>query len=73
MKSGTPRTMRAAAAVMTLAALTSGCAATVASADRTVCRELRLALPTWAEADTEQSKREGADFLDVFEAVCPEG
>jgi hypothetical protein len=50
----------------------TGCARPDASAtDAAVCRELRAALPTWSRADTDQSKREGADFLAVFNAACP--
>jgi len=33
---------------------------------------LRRDLPTFSNSDTEQTKQEAADFLDVFEAVCPE-
>lgn len=63
--------MRAAALLLTTALLTSGCATSTGSeTSDAICRELRSALPTWSSADTEQSKREGADFLDVFEAVC---
>lgn len=54
--------------------LTSGCASLTdaSETERTICRELRNALPTWSVEDTEQSKREAADFLSVFSAVCPE-
>ena len=39
--------------------------------ERTLCGELRTDLPSWSSADSEQSQAEGADFLDVFAAVCP--
>ena len=51
--------------------LTSGCTATGGSeTEAAICDELRASLPTWSRRDTEQSKAEGAAFLDVFEAVC---
>ena len=51
--------------------LTSGCATTGGSeTEAAICDELRASLPTWSRSDTEQSKAEGAAFLDVFEAVC---
>ena len=51
--------------------LTSGCAITGGSeTEAAICDELRASLPTWSRRDTEQSKAEGAAFLDVFEAVC---
>ena len=34
------------------------------------CDALRPDLPTYSSDDTEQSKREGATFLDVFNATC---
>jgi len=37
------------------------------------CDALRPVLPTYSTEDTEQSKREGATFLDVFEATCAKG
>ena len=37
------------------------------------CDALRPALPTYSRDDTEQSKREGATFLDVFNATCGKG
>ena len=37
-----------------------------------VCDALRPALPTWSAGDTERSKAEAAQFLDVWEAVCDE-
>lgn len=52
--------------LMTACAPISGSATTTA-----VCDELRRKLPTWSTHDTEQSKTEGADFLDTFAAVCP--
>lgn len=70
--SGTGPRMPAAMLLMTAAMLTSGCATTAGSeTEQTICRELRLVLPTWSSADTEQSRIDGARFLDVFEAVCP--
>lgn len=66
------RMMRAIAPMLTIAALTSGCASTVGSeTERAICDELRRDLPTWSTQDTTESKRQGADFLDTFEAVCP--
>ena len=51
--------------------LTSACASTGGSeTEAAICDELRASLPTWSRSDTEQSKAEGAAFLDVFEAVC---
>jgi hypothetical protein len=53
-------------------ALLSGCAGPGASVtERTICRELRAALPSWGEGDTAQSIEEGAGFIVVFEAACP--
>lgn len=48
-----------------------GCSTTPLSTGA-ACDALRPTLPTWSKDDTEQSKREGAVFLDVFEATCPE-
>lgn len=62
-----------AAMTVTLALLTSGCANMAAygtETERTICRELREALPTWSSQDTLQSREEGDRFLTVFEAVC---
>ena len=51
--------------------LTSACTSTGGSeTEAAICDELRASLPTWSRRDTEQSKAEGAAFLDVFEAVC---
>lgn len=60
------------ASVMMAAALTSGCETTTAGSatETAICAELRASLPTWSAQDTERSKREGANFLDVFKAVC---
>ncbi len=59
------------AASLVVAAALSGCAAPPAPTPAdAVCDALRPALPTWSQADTERSKREGARFLDVWEAVC---
>lgn len=75
MKSGTARTKLCAGTMATLALLMSGCGSVVASATETetaLCRELRANLPTWSVRDTAVSKTEGARFLEVFDAVCPE-
>ena len=37
------------------------------------CDALRPVLPTYSTKDTEQSKEEGATFLDVFNATCGKG
>jgi hypothetical protein len=51
--------------------LMTGCANTGGSeTEAAICDELRASLPTWSRRDTEQSKAEGAAFLDVFNAVC---
>ena len=53
-------------------ALMSGCASMGGSVtERALCDELRRDLPSWSRADTAQSRREGADFLDTFAAACP--
>ena len=59
---------------MALAAmlLLAGCT-TTGPGTGAACDALRPALPTWSRDDTEQSKREGATFLDVFNATCPKG
>ena len=62
-----------AALTVTLVLLTSACGPVATSAtetERTICRELREALPTWSSQDTLQSREEGDRFLTVFEAVC---
>jgi hypothetical protein len=57
--------------VTSIAAL-SGCASTgVSETERTICRELRMDLPSFSTNDTAQTMAEAARFLDVFEAVCP--
>ena len=38
--------------------------------ERTVCAELARRLPSWSRDDTEQSRIEGARFIDTFHAVC---
>lgn len=49
----------------------TGCASTGGSeTERTICGELRASMPTWSTSDTEQSRREAAEFLEVFDAVC---
>ncbi|WP_420011025.1 hypothetical protein [Tateyamaria sp.] len=57
---------RIAAAMLLMAA----CTAKDPAPPEAVCAALRPALPTWARADTDRSKREGARFLDVWAAVC---
>lgn len=53
------------------ALLTTGCVnAGISATESAICRELRNSLPTYSTLDTEQTKQEGADFLDVFNAVC---
>ena len=59
-------------AVTLLACLLSGCHTTPPGTGA-ACDALRPALPTWSAEDTEQSKREGATFLDVFNATCGKG
>lgn len=62
--------MKVALIVLT-SLLTTGCMKVGGSeTEATICRELRRDLPTYSRADTEQTKREGADFLDTFGAVC---
>lgn len=57
--------------ILALVILTSGCVTTAGlETERTICRELRNSLPSYSAQDTEQTKQEGADFLDVFGAVC---
>lgn len=63
--------MRHVTLMMTALAMT-GCVSTGGSeTERTLCRELKRDLPTASSADTEQTKQELADFLDVFHGVCP--
>lgn len=53
--------------------LLSGCGVTANSgteSTRALCDVLRERLPTYSEADTEETLEAGADFLDVFEGVC---
>lgn len=57
------------ALVAILAALTSACGTEGASGTGK-CTALAPYLPSWSIHDTEQSKAEGAAFLDVFDAVC---
>lgn len=37
-----------------------------------LCYELKRALPTWSEDDTEESLRSAENFLSVFDIVCPD-
>jgi hypothetical protein len=58
--------------LVTSIAMLSGCASTgVSETDRTICRELRMDLPSFSTRDTPETLAEAARFLDVFEAVCP--
>lgn len=51
--------------------LLTGCTTTAGSeTSATICRELRRDLPTYSRADTPETLASGAQFLDVFEAVC---
>lgn len=51
----------------------TGCATLAGSeTNRATCQELRAVLPTYSRQDTEESKRQGVEFLSVFGAVCPE-
>ncbi len=52
------------------ALLLAGCTSLSPAPAQAVCDALRPALPTWSAQDTEQSKQEAAQFLDVWEAVC---
>lgn len=71
MMCASARTMRAATLLSILAMSTTGCAVTAGSeTERAICRELGASLPSWSSADTVQSRTEGAEFLDVFNAVC---
>ena len=55
---------------VTLVMLTSGCAATTGSGTDAVCDALCPVLPSYSTRDTDQTKFEGAKFLDAFEAAC---
>ena len=57
--------------VTSIAAL-SGCVVTggYEQTERTICRELRMDLPTYSKLDTALTLDAGARFLDVFDAVC---
>lgn len=51
--------------------LLSGCAQVGTSeTEATICRELRRDLPTYSTRDTPETLDAGAQFLDVFAAVC---
>ena len=60
----------AAIASMLLAATLLSACNTTQPGTGAACDALRPALPTYSPDDTEQSKREGATFLDVFNATC---
>ncbi len=60
----------AAIASMLLAATLLAACTTTPPGTGAACDALRPALPTYSTNDTEQSKREGATFLDVFDATC---
>lgn len=66
------RMMRVIVPNLTIVALMTGCTSMGGSVtERTICTELRRDLPTWSTQDTEQSKRQGADFIETFNAICP--
>ena len=49
----------------------TGCAVTTGSeTSDAICAELRRDLPTYSTRDTAETLESGADFLDVFAAVC---
>ena len=56
--------------IVCFVAMLTACASTPPSGNDAVCDALRPALPTWARADTSETKRQGAVFLDVFKDVC---
>ena len=56
--------------IVCFVAMLTACTSTPPSGNDAVCDALRPALPTWARADTPETKRQGANFLDVFEEVC---
>ncbi len=60
----------AAVASMLLAATLLSACTTTQPGTGAACDALRPALPTYSRDDTEQSKKEGATFLDVFNATC---
>ncbi len=64
----------AAALMLMIAPVMSGCVGSAGSAttetERTICRELRRDLPTYSTRDTEATKEDGARFLEIFGAVC---
>lgn len=60
-------------AALLIAALSLTSCATTPPVTSAACDALRPALPTWSTRDTKQSKREGATFLDVFNATCGKG
>ena len=65
------RVRRPAIRLLMLPMLIGGCASVGGSeTTEATCDELRRALPTWSAQDTPQSRIEGAQFLDVFDAVC---
>ena len=59
-------------ALLVAPVMLAGCTTTQPSTGA-ACDALRPALPTWSTRDTEQSKKEGATFLDVFNATCGKG
>lgn len=51
--------------------LMTGCEKVVISeTEATICRELWSDFPSWSSSDTEQSKEDGADFIDLFKSQC---
>ena len=57
-------------AIIALAFLPGCFGGPVAPPESAVCDALEPHLPTWSREDTDESVREGAAFLSVFEAVC---
>lgn len=59
------------AGLLTSSLLLNGCGVTtVSETGQTICRELERDLPTYSAKDTPETLTSGADFLDVFYAVC---
>ena len=74
-KSGKASMKRCAGWMLIPVLLTSGCdqkAVFATETEATICRELRVDLPTYSSRDTEESKTIGDRYLTRFNAVCPE-
>lgn len=60
---------------MLMVILLSGClglgTSETTETERTMCRELRRDLPTYSPNDTIETLESGANFIDVFNAICP--